>query len=262
MYKGEFKHGYVNVDITYRAPSGTTGLVDLIPVIRHLNRTSTRGVMDTTRTRNENPGLYNLSPSGGTVSASIGLFSQVLDGDYIIDLELAPAGSNYNGRFRAAEMDVGTHAFGLVNEYLRLDSEDPSMTFTVTGSPAQFSVAFSYFSRTSVKLAAQVRCFQPPALRESDSERYGRCDNRPHLVDAGANVPTNDDDFFILPANLETGPTVSSVTVTLFSSIYRSNWTANDYMVDMSMGRYDSTARNAWLETVDRTARFPIVVVP
>jgi len=262
MYKGEFKHGYVDVTITYRAPSGTTGLVDLIPVIRHLNRSSTSGVMDSTRTRNENPGLFNLSPSGGTVSASIRLFSQVLDGDYIIELELAPAGSNYNGRFRKAEMDVGTHAFGLVNEYLRLDSEGPSMTFTVTGSPAQFTVAFSYFSRTSVKLAAQVRCFQPPALRESDSERYGRCDNRPHLVNSGANVPSNSDNFYILPANLETGPTFSSVTVTLFSSIYRSDWTANDYVVDMSMGRYANTASNAWLETVDRTARFSLVVVP
>jgi hypothetical protein len=262
MYKGEFKHGYVDIIITYRAPSGITGLVDLFPVIRYPNRTSTNGVLDNDRTRRENPGLFNLSASGGTVSASIGLFSQVADGDFIIEVEIIPAGSNYGGRFRKAEMDVGTHAFELVNEYLRLDSEDPSTTFTVTGSPAQFTVGFRYFSRTSVKIAAQVRCDQPPALRESNPERYGRCDWSPHLVNSGASIPTNSNDFFILPANLETGPSPASVTVSLFSSIYRLDWTDNDYFVDISMGRYDSTANNAWLETVDRTANYTLIVVP
>lgn len=272
MYRGEFKHGEYSLSVRYRAPSSYTGLVDFFPVIRHRNGSATSGLVDTERTRDDNPGMFGLDPSGGVVQISIGLLRQADAGDYTVTVELTPAGGRYRDIFRKAEFDAVGHNFTLVTEYLRLDLEENANPHAVVdgvlvgtsvvvrrdspSSSPQATLSFRYFSSTPVKIAAQVRCFQPPAMREADDARYGKCDNTPHLVRSDA----NDDADYLLPANAASGvDTAGSVTVTLFSGIYSEAWAGNTYYMDLSMGIYDdSSDENTWVETRDRSLRLEI----
>lgn len=87
------------------------------------------------------------------------MFSQVADGDYIIEVGLTPAGSNCNGCFRKSEMDVGAHAYTVVNEYVRVDNEGTGLSFiaqpdtTTRDTRPVASVTFGYLASTPVRFA-------------------------------------------------------------------------------------------------------------
>ena len=253
VYKGEFKHGYLPVQLSYWSPTGHTGPVDLIPVVLSSDGSQANGVVDGSRTITENArGLRNLPPTG-SVDLNIRFLSRASAGAYSVTFSIKPAGIDYSERYRSVVAD--SHNFDIVTEYIRLDGEDAGLVFTAwpdAGSNRPtVTTSFSYLAATPVKFAIQIRCFVPPSRRVGD---LSNCDDAPRFF----NTYTILDGEFG-SANIETGPTSVTLAAKMFSSVSRDP--SVPFTVDVSMGTYIPTGR-AWLETRDRTDRFDLTVAP
>jgi hypothetical protein len=254
VYKGEFKHGYLPVTVSYAAPSTHTGLVDLIPLVRFASGAAGPGGLDGGRTNAENAASISGQAASGTVELDLRFLSRTAAGNYTVSFAITPAGMGYNNRFRAVEAD--THSFAIHMEYIRIANEDnTSLTFTAqvdaeTDPRPVIGVSFSYLASTPVKFAIQIRCNV-----NSPSERTGNlanCDGSPRFFNtyAGASGPTESQ---FGTANMDAGPTSVTLYAKIFSGVSRDP--SVPYEIDVSMGTYDPADRS-WVETRDRSDRF------
>ena len=251
VYKGEFKHAYLPVQLSYQSPTGHTGPIDLIPVVRSSDGSPATGVVDGSRTLVENARtLRNLQPTG-SVNVNIRFLSGALEGGYSVTFIIKPTGADYSERYRSVVAD--SRNFNIVTEYIRLDGEDAELGFTAhldagSGRPT-VATSFSYLAATPVKFAIQIRCFVPPSRRVGD---LSNCDNFPRFFNTYS-IPEHQ----FGSANIETGPTSVTLTAKMFSSVSRDPRVP--FKIDVSMGRF-SPAGGAWLETRDRTDRVDLTV--
>jgi hypothetical protein len=253
VYKGDFKHAYLQVQLNYQSPAGHTGPIDLIPVVRSSNGSVSDGVVDGRRTLAENAiGLRNLQ-SAGSVNVSIRFLSGAAAGTYSVAFSIKPAGAAYNERYRSVVANL--HRFDIVAEYVRLDGEETGLSFTARpdagSSRPTVNVSFSYLAATPVKFAIQIRCFVPPSRRFGD---LTNCDNLPRFFNSYA-IPERQ----YGSANIDAGPTSVALSAKMFSGVSRDPRVP--FKIDVSMGRYSpGPARGGWLETRDRTDRFDLAV--
>lgn len=256
VYKGEFKHGYLPVTVSYAAPSTHTGLVDLLPIVRLESGAAATGVLDGGRTVTENAASISDQAASGTVELNLRFLSGAAAGGYTVSFVLKPSGMGYNDRFRTVEAD--THSFDIRTEYIRVVNEDSAgLAFaahvdTATDPRPVVGVSFGYLASTPVKFAIQIRCFVPP------SERTGalaNCDNFPRFFNtyAGASGPIESQ---FGAANIDAGgPTLVTLYAKLFSGVSRDP--SVPYKIDVSMGTYEPADRS-WAETRDRSDRFDL----
>ena len=247
LYKGEFKHGFLRVNVTYSSPTGSTGQVDLIPVVRFLDGRQA-SVLDGGKTLDANPHLQGQPASGTVNNINLRFLSSAPEGSYSVTFVIKPAGTSYSNRYRFVQ--TGAHAFDIVTEYVRLAGEGPALAFVATGLPPTVTVAFSYLAATQVKFAIQIRCFVPQDQRIGAT--LEKCDNVPRFFTAYSSPP--DREFGA--ANMATGPTAVSLTARIFNSVSRDP--SVPYRIDVSMGTVAPHDGVAWAETRDRTDRFPL----
>ena len=253
VYKGEFKHGYLPVTVSYAAPSTHTGSVDLITLVRLASGAAAPGVLDGGRTVSENVASISGQAASGTVELNLRFLSRAAAGNYTVSFAITPAGMGYNNRFRAVEAD--TQSFAIHMEYIRIANEDSAgLTFTAqvdaeTDPRPVIGVSFSYLSSTPVKFAIQIRCNVARSERTGD---LANCDNFPRFFNtyAGASGPTESQ---FGAANMDAGPTSVTLYAKIFSGVSRDP--SVPYKIDVSMGTYDPADRS-WVETRDRSDRF------
>lgn len=253
VYKGEFKHGYLPVIVSYAAPSTHTGSVDLIPLVRFASGAAAPGVLDGGRTNAENVASISGQAASGTVELNLRFLSRAAAGNYTVSFAITSAGMGYNNRFRAVEAD--TQSFAIHTEYIRIANEDSAgLTFTAqvdaeTDPRPVIGVSFSYLSSTPVKFAIQIRCNVARSERTGD---LANCDNFPRFFNtyAGASGPTESQ---FGAANMDAGPTSVTLYAKIFSGVSRDP--SVPYKIDVSMGTYDPADRT-WVETRDRSDRF------
>jgi hypothetical protein len=246
LYKGEFKHGVLSVSVTYSSPTGSTGQVDLIPVVRFRDG-SPALVLDGRRTLNANPQLLGQPASGTVDNVNLRFLSSAEEGSYSVTFVVKPAGTAYGNRYRFVRAEA--HAFDIVAEYLRLNGEGPGLFFVATGTAPTVSVSFSYLAATPVKFAIQIRCFVPLSRRIGD---LARCDNVPRFFNTYSSPGSE-----FGAANIATGPTSVTLTAMMFASVSRDP--SVPYRLDVSMGTV-AADDVTWAETRDRSDRFPLSI--
>ena len=256
VYKGEFKHGYLSVTVSYAAPSTHTGTVDLLPIVRLASGAAAPGVLDGSRTVAENAASISDQAASGTVELNLRFLSGAAAGGYTVSFVIKPAGMGYNDRFRTVE--ASPHSFDIRTEYIRVVNEDSGgLAFTAqvgatTDPRPVVGVSFSYLASTPVRFAIQIRCFVPPSERTGD---VANCDNFPRFFNTyvGASGPIESQ---FGAANMDAGgPTSVTLSAKMFSGVSRDP--SVPYKIDVSMGTYDPADRS-WAETRDRSDRFDL----
>ena len=230
VYKGEFKHGLVEVRVTYA--TAQTELVDIIPVLRSESGT-TQGMLNGRKTRATNS-LATL-PSHGTQYITLRLLSAVPDGNYSIEVYLTPAGQGWANRLPRSS---GRHHFTLVNEFVNLVSA-PSAGYAVA-KPDELALTVEYLAFTAVKFAVQIKCLVHPSERVG---QHRKCHGGPVYVRR------------TLPAISDPGFHRVDLSTQLASYIP----VGVPFTVEVAIGRFDEETL-VWLETRDRTAQVPLTV--